>query len=455
MPHFKDEILNRLAEKGNVAQFVSFRPSGSKLRPGFSRIRGFTPNHPFVTAEDAVDQLLRNSAIRSVNVRSYEPESPRSKEFVYGLKNRDEVIATLHRLALSDLHLIVNETIDVADGGVSGVIQNDVVEFAPDDTPRCVEKPGVASLPFGVAIKMLQTVYGRSFDLTWEPSMRTEFSIHPMPCGFKKTHTLLWEQEHGVPGSPKPTHFWPNRFSRHIGDKAYGLLVAHLLGARVPRTLVIGRRVAPFSFGAETGGGIVWTRTCPREPQPGLYSTKKGWVDPFALLAKEDPVGTVLASVLAQAGVSAQHSGAGLLGSDGVLIVEGREGDGDEFMLGLAGPQLLPTRVLSDVNGVFETLSSQIGPIRFEWVHDGESAWIVQLHRGRTATDSEFIVPGNPDRWVRFDVAQGLDRLRILLAELPHDAGIVIAGQVGVTSHVADLLRKAHRPSKLEQRTLL
>lgn len=80
--------------------------------------------------------------------RRYHPNSPRSREFVYGLKLRDDVISTLNRLAYSDLHLIVNETIDVHDGGVSGVIQGDVVELAPDDTPRCVEKPGVASLSF-------------------------------------------------------------------------------------------------------------------------------------------------------------------------------------------------------------------------------------------------------------------------------------------------------------------
>jgi glutathione synthase/RimK-type ligase-like ATP-grasp enzyme len=55
---------------------------------------------------------------------------------------------------------------------------------------------------------------------------------------------------------------WPNRFSSILGDKAYGLLMANLAGVPVPRTLVIGRRIAPFTFGDVTGSFEFWTRTC-------------------------------------------------------------------------------------------------------------------------------------------------------------------------------------------------
>ena len=71
----------------------------------------------------------------------------------------------------------------------------------------------------------------------------------------------------------------PNRFSRMIGDKAFGLLMADRLGVAVPRTLVIGRRVAPFEFGQATGSAEVWLRTCPYEPHPGLYTTMQGWTE--------------------------------------------------------------------------------------------------------------------------------------------------------------------------------
>ncbi|MBB4276407.1 hypothetical protein GGE12_004204 [Rhizobium mongolense] len=121
-----------------MAQFVGFRPNGKgAFTQSYSRVSGFDANHRFSSARDAVDALLTHSSDNMVNVRSYEPSSPRSKEFVYGLKNVDEVLAVLERLAALDLHLIVNETIDIHDGGVSGVVQGQVVEFAPDDTPRC------------------------------------------------------------------------------------------------------------------------------------------------------------------------------------------------------------------------------------------------------------------------------------------------------------------------------
>ena len=55
--------------------------------------------------------------------------------------------SVLKRFSSQGLHTIVNETVDVNDGGVSGVLMHNVLEYSPDDTPRCVEKPGVASLP--------------------------------------------------------------------------------------------------------------------------------------------------------------------------------------------------------------------------------------------------------------------------------------------------------------------
>lgn len=447
---FKDQTLDRLAQRGNVAQFVSFRPQKGCLVQSYSRVQGHTANHKFNSAEAAVQALLAHSADGSVNVRSYIPANPRSREFVYGLKGVDDAVGALQRLAESELHLIVNETININDGGVSGVVQGQVIEFAPDDTPRCVEKPGTASLPFNLGMKVLETVYGVLPDLTSRPDLRTEFSIHPEPRGFKNTNTILWEEEEDAPIDLKPSCSWPNRFSRHIGDKAFGLLIAHSLGASVPKSLVIGRRVAPFSFGMETGSGQRWVRTCPTEPQPGQFTTTKGWVDPFKLLATEDPSSASLSSVLCQDGVAARYSGAALVSSHKKLVVEGRRGEGDRFMLGLAPPELLPSQVTQSVTDAYDALATQLGPVRFEWVFDGEKTWIVQLHCGATKTEADVIVPGTPARWVTFKVSDGLDRLRTLLADLPEKDGVLIEGNVGLTSHVADLLRKAKRPSRLQ-----
>jgi hypothetical protein len=445
----KDEILDRLAEVGNVAQFVAFRPARGHLTQTYSRIAGRSPNEPFQTAREAISMLLGRSTEGTVNVRSYVPDEPRSREFIYALPTIDAVLAAVERLASQGLHLIVNETVDVADGGVSGVVQGGTIEFAPDDTPRCVEKPGVASLPFESGMAILSIVYGFVPHLASAPGERTEFSIHPRIRGWRGSHTLLWEHETGMSIEVEATLRWPNRFSRLLGDKAFGLLVADQLGLPVPRTLVIGRRVAPFAFGRLTGSAEVWTRTCPLEPQPGLYTTTKGWMDPFALLAREDPDGSVLASVLRQDAVRARHSGATIVGPDGRLIIEGRRGEGDRLMLGNDRPETLPTEVVEAVEGAFSELSMRLGPVRFEWVHDGDTAWIVQVHRGATQTTATTIVPGDASIWQEFNVDHGLERLRAVLDRLPNGSGLILVGEVGLTSHVADIVRRAGAPARL------
>jgi len=444
----KDEILDALAERGNVAQFVAFRPGHSGApEQSFCRLIGLAPNMRFPNKREAIAALLERAPERSVNVRSFLPESPRSQEFIYGLKSVDDVLQALERLSTDGLHTIVNETVDVADGGVSGVAQGDVIEFSPDDTPRCVEKPGVASLPFELAAQLLETVYGFRPDLPRE-NARLEFSIHPRKRGTRGQHTLLWEYEENAPPAHGASMVWPNRFSRHIGDKAYGLLMAWLLGQKVPLTTVIGRRVAPFTFGHDTGSSENWTRTCPVEPEPGLFTTARGWLDPFALLNAEDPTGKRIASVLSQQAVPAQFAGAALSGSQG-LIVEGSMGDGDRFMLGIAPPVPLPAPVREQVKTLNDVLCRTLEAVRFEWVHDGVEPWIVQLHRGMTQSGGTAIVPGEASSWIPFEVRQGLEALRDLTRAIPADTGIELIGDVGFTSHIADVVRRSKVPTRI------
>jgi hypothetical protein len=207
--------------------------------------------------------------------------------------------------------------------------------------------------------------------------------------------------------------------------------------------------VAPFRLGRPTGGGERWLRTCPAEPVPGRFPTQRGWRDPFALLAAEDPSGTDLAAVLAQEGVRARWSGAALPGRDGGLVVEGVAGFGDEFMLAGAAPARLPARVLDDVRRVGARAAAALGPVRFEWAHDGDQAWVLQLHLAEAAAPATTIYPGTPSRWHRFDPSRGLEGLRELIASVGVGEGIEIAGDVGVTSHAGDLLRRAAIPSRL------
>jgi hypothetical protein len=449
MDHRKDRSLDELAHKGNVAQFVSFSPAwAGALEQGYCRIAGFEPNHHFADPESAVVALLARASDGSVNVRSYAPGNPRSREFVYALRSVDEVMANLKRLAAMDLHLIVNETIDINDGGVSGVAQGHVIEFAPDDTPRCVEQPGVTSLPIDMGLTLLETVYGFRPELD-SAGARIEFSIHPKPRGWKGTHSLLWEYEEIAEEPASPSVAWPNRFSRHIGDKAYGLIMASLVGLPVPETLVISRRVAPFRFGVPTGSAEIWIRTCPREQEPGLFTTHKGWLDPFRLMADEDPRGDRIASVLCQAAVPARYSGASIVDSDGHLVIEGIEGEGNSFMLGTSGPRALPDAIMADVERTQAQAQARFGPVRTEWVHDGSRVWIVQLHRGQTQSSSQILVPGEAAQWIGFEVARGLEALRELLRSIDDRSGVTLLGDVGMTSHIADLLRKSGVPARV------
>jgi hypothetical protein len=448
MSPLKDEMLSRLAARANVAQFVSFGP-GDDLPQRHSCLRGRPPDHRFGTAAEAVDALLALASSGSVNVRSFQAGASKGGPFTYGLTRRDDVLTVLRRRAGEGLHTIANETVDVDDGGVSGVALGGLVELAPGDTPRAVERPGTVALPHDHAVALLRTVYGFTPDLDARPGERVEFSLHPLVAGARQTHTILWEREAVEPVQLTRRLTWPNRFSRLLGDKAFGLLVADLLGLPVPATTVVGRRVAPFRFGRPTGSGERWTRTCPAEPVPGKFVTQRGWRDPFALLAEEDPAGTAVVAVLAQEGVPARFSGAALPAAGGGLLVEGVAGFGDDFMLARAAPTALPDRVVGDVRELGARAAAALGPVRLEWSHDGDHAWVLQLHLAATAVTATTIHPGTPARWHRFDPSLGLDRLRALIATVPPNEGIELTGDVGVTSHAGDLLRRASIPSRL------
>ena len=385
-PALKDERLDQLAEAGNVAQFVSF-DAGDEPSVRHLRITG-DPAGDWPSPEPAIQALLASSIAGSVNVRSFRPDQGRGNPFHYGLNRVDEAAALVRGLGAQGYLTIVNETVDVQDGGVSGVALGGLLEFAPDDTPRAVEKPGVAALPRPLGLRLLQTVYGFEPDIPAGTGQRLEFSIHPGLVGYRNTHTLWWEIETVDELALTARNAWPNRFSRHLGDKAYGLLMADLLALPVPRSTVIGRRVAPFSFGRATGTGQIWLRTCPTEQAPGRYSTVANWVDPFALLAKEDPQGGAIASVLAQEGVAALWSGATMPAREGNPdFVQGVAGRGDAFMLGEQPPVELPERVSGDVQQLAARARELLGPVRLEWAHDGNIAWV--LHCTWAATSSK------------------------------------------------------------------
>ena len=445
--HFKDARLDQLANVGNVAQFVSF---GVDLQQRYSRIRGFERNHMFPAVGEAVKALLGQSPERRVNIRSFRPDDPQGHEFIYGKESVEVVEREIRRLTASELFVIVNETVDVNDGGVSGVAHGDIMEFAPGATPRVVETGQIVSASRTIGELLLETVYGFRPSLPKGPrELRVEFSIHPVRRGVANEHTIIWEAEEVPIDYEHTIPKWPNDFSRFIGDKAFGLLLANVVGLRVPRTRVVGRNVLPFTFGDETNSDVKWLRTAPRVPEPGLFPTVRGWRDPFELMASV-PGNERVASVLIQDEVSAKFSGALITDRDEKAIIEGVTGFGDNFMLGRVGPSALDPDLFSKLEALHEKLIGCIGTVRAEWAFDGERIWIMQLQQEAAISKGQVIVPGEVQFEEEFHVSSGLSGLRELVELIEgRDVGIKIIGNVGMTSHIADVLRRHRIPSRI------
>ena len=101
------------------------------------------------------------------------------------LSQPDDAAFELRALASMGLYTIINETVNEKDGGVSGVVLGSIVEFAPDDTPRCVDLPDVAALPRPLGMQLLETIYHFRPALDYEANLRVEFSIHPLKRGYR------------------------------------------------------------------------------------------------------------------------------------------------------------------------------------------------------------------------------------------------------------------------------
>lgn len=458
---FKDEILDHLAVTANVAQFVSFDLS---LEQRYSRILGFEPNHRFPNPSQAISSLLERSPEGKVNIRSFDPERPEDNPFIKGLVATETVLAHLRKLAEEKgLYTIVNEVIDEHDGGVSGVSYRNLLEFAPDATPRVVDDPDAdtAILPFELGMRLLEKVYGFEPDLRAREGARVEFSIHPQPRGWNHGHTIIWQSVQRPASALEQPIVWPNAFTRMIGDKAFGLAVAAVAGLTVPRTIVFTRRLFPFSIGRSTGSMKMRTRTAPAEKIPGYYPSAGGWHDPFQVLQNpwmldsrsfdpnedfRDHLG--LSSVLIQEHVEARYSGR-LVPTRDSLFIEGVAGGGEHFMLGEEGSASLPNNIQTKVADQYRFARSKLGPVSFEWVFDGSTVWIVQINPHDFHVAHQEASP----EWVEFRYTKGrLEDFRRLVKELAGTGkGIAVFGNVSPLSHVGEIADQHNVPARFER----
>ena len=422
------------------------------------RIIGYEPNHPFASPQEAVQALLASAPEKKVNIRSYNPHLPEGNPFVRGLRSLEEVMLELRRLSENkQLYTIVNEVIDESDNGVSGVCYRGLMEFAPDSTPRCVDNEEIetAVFPFEVGMKILTIVYGFEPELRGREGARIEFSIHPKRRGWNQGHTIIWQSEQRPSQKIRATVRWPHRFSRMLGDKAFGLLVAEAAGLAVPRTLNFSRRLFPFSFGQSTGTGRVFTRPCPEEKEPGYYPSAEGWQNPYDVLAgrilqptalRSDPSPAPLASIIIQEAVAAQYSGRALFRATDDIEIHGVAGEGGNFMLGEQKQEKLPKKIIQAVKKTYEYAHHVVGPAGVEWVFDGNSVWLVQLNIADS--QNRQVAFDKNIEWVEFQFSKGmLEDFRHKVMEFRGTGkGIIIIGDVSPLSHLGEIAENQSVP---------
>ena len=100
-----------------------------------------------------------------------------------------------------------------------------------------------------------------------------------------------------------------------------------------------------------------------------------------------------------------------------------------------------------------------MGPFSLEWVFDEHRSdsgvlWVVQLHTGESQSDGDVIYPGEPvdGLWWDLNVSEGLEALRGMIPDAKKaGAGIILIGNVGITSHWGQLLKKGKVPSQIKR----
>jgi hypothetical protein len=139
-----------------------------------------------------------------------------------------------------------------------------------------------------------------------------------------------------------------------------------------------------------------------------------------------------------------------LTGTKNQPIIEGVQGFGDEFMLGRIGAGTLDATLVTELEKLHSLTLECVGSARMEWAFDGDTLWVLQLQQEEAVSSGRVIVPGTTERNVDFEVSDGIAGLRQLVDLVAgKSVGINIIGDVGMTSHIADILRRHRIPSRI------
>jgi hypothetical protein len=118
-------------------------------------------------------------------------------------------------------------------------------------------------------------------------------------------------------------------------------------------------------------------------------------------------------------------------------------------MLGKLGPARLPNELKRGLLDLHTVMKSKLGGIRVEWAYDGNEIWVIQLQQIQAMSTGRTIVPGECDNELLFTVKEGLPALRELITKVGRRTCICLVGEVGMTSHSADVPRRSRVPSRI------
>src|SRR5205085_10742100 len=112
----------------------------------------------------------------------------------------------------------------------------------------------------------------------------------------------------------------------------------------------------------------------------------------------------------------------------------------------------LPTNATAAVREMMERVIRLVGgTIKLEWAFDEELVWILQMQQLDHDVHDTVIVAGDVDEFRHFDANEGIERFRDFVdAAKKANAGVILDGAVGITSHFGDILRRSGVPSRIE-----
>lgn len=446
MTKLKDKVLKELSKDWNVANFVSVSPKGGTRYSTLKKTR----------LRPMIESLLKVSGTGKVNVRSFCVNEDNIKtEFVMDLETVDEVMQQVVRNQNKGLYSIINENIDPCDGGVSGIVHGNLVEFLTNGTPRHVEKGSKAiTLNKEQGLKILETYYEVDlFNLKeLNEKERVEFTIT------KDKRLIIWEHKEITPTNNIINNISVNlesNFIKTTTEKVFGLLYLDSLNIKIPKTSMENSIGNIITFGKETSKenlteNIVH-RAAPSRFTPGdLDNVKEKYNKDIKEHVKLFDNQMKEVKFITQEEIKTKYVGAGIFQEDGEYTIEYSEGDGQAFMLGKVKPLeqgSLDKKVKGQLNQVSLRLRGVTNQkLKIEFITDESlKLYLVQLNfldshineKGTENTGEGETLTFKTEGKTPSDLANELDLLKSKGKNITH---VTLIGDIGYTSHFCDVV---------------